>query len=86
VTTTRTPARRPNGTGNGPGSHLCPAGCGQPVSPDRLMCRRDWYQVPKPLRDAVWATWRSGHGAGTPEHTAAVLAAIDAARTSGDLS
>ncbi len=42
------------------------------------MCRPHWYQVPKPLRDAVWATWRSGAGAGTPAHTAAIRAAIAA--------
>jgi hypothetical protein len=87
TTANRTPViavRVPRGTGNGPGSHLCPAaGCRQPVSPDRLMCRPHWYQVPKPLRDAVWVTWRSGTGAGTPAHTAAILAAISAASTPG---
>ena len=89
MTTTRRPvsaqaARRPHGTGRGPGSHLCPAaGCRQHVSADRLMCRPHWYQVPKPLRDAVWATWRSGAGAGTSEHTAAILAAIGAATQPG---
>lgn len=72
--------RRPRGTGRGPGSHLCPAsGCRRPVSPDRLMCRPHWYQVPKPLRDAVWATWRSGAGIGTREHIDMVMAAIAAA-------
>lgn len=87
MTVTRTPAitaRVPHGTGRGPGSHLCPAnGCRQPVSPDRLMCRPHWYTVPKPLRDAVWTTWQSGAGAGTAAHTAAILAAIDAATTTG---
>jgi hypothetical protein len=74
------PVRRPQGVGRGPGSHLCPAiGCRQHVSPDRLMCRLHWYQVPKRLRDLVWATWRSGAGVGTPEHTDAILAAIAAA-------
>jgi hypothetical protein len=42
------------------------------------MCRPHWYQVPKPLRDAIWATWRSGRGAGGPEHAAAIQAAITA--------
>lgn len=46
------------------------------------MCRRHWYQVPKKLRDAVWITWQSGNGVGTPEHTDAVLAAIAAASDS----
>jgi DNA-binding SARP family transcriptional activator len=73
-------ARRPQGVGRGPGSHLCPArGCRQHVSPDRLMCRLHWYRVPKPLRDIVWATWRSGAGVGTPEHIDAILAAVAAA-------
>jgi len=44
------------------------------------MCRRDWYLVPRELRDQVWATWRSGQGAFTPEHQAAVLLAIRAVR------
>jgi hypothetical protein len=75
-------------TGRGPGSHLCPApGCPQHVSADRLMCRPHWYAVPKPLRDAVWATWQSGRGAGTPAHTAAIRAAIAAiSRTGGQPS
>lgn len=77
-----TPGRAPYGTGRGPGSHLCPAnGCHRPISADRLMCRPHWYHAPKPLRDAVWATWRSGTGTGTPEHTKAILAAITAAST-----
>lgn len=40
------------------------------------MCRSHWYQVPKPLRDVIWATWQSGAGVGTPGHTDAILAAI----------
>lgn len=72
--------RRPFGTGRGPGSHLCPAsGCRRHIGADRFMCRSHWYQVPKPLRDALWATWRSGVGVGTPEHTHAILAVIVAA-------
>lgn len=67
--------------GRGPGSHLCPVpGCTHHVSPDRLMCRVHWYQVPRPLRDAVWASWRSGEGAGTEGHTAAIRAAVAAVR------
>lgn len=48
------------------------------VPSNRLMCKADWYRVPKPIRDAVWNTWRSGAGAGTTEHRAAILAAIGA--------
>lgn len=73
-------SRRPSGPGRGPGSRLCPAaGCHRPVSPDRLMCRPHWYLVPKPLRDVVWATWRSGAGVGTLAHADAIRAAIAAA-------
>lgn len=68
-------------TGRGPaaGSHQCPArDCGQQVGPGRLMCRPHWYMVPRPLRDAMWATWRSGQGAGTEAHQLACDAAIRA--------
>jgi hypothetical protein len=59
--------------------HDCPLRrCPVTVPPERLMCRMHWYQVPKPLRDAVWATWRSGAGAGTPAHGAAIAAAVRA--------
>ena len=59
--------------------HECPRdGCTRQVPPHMLMCRADWYRVPKPLRDAVWAAWRNGAGAGSPEHTAAITAAIEA--------
>jgi hypothetical protein len=44
------------------------------------MCRHDWYQVPKQLRDRVWRTWRSGREASSREHQIAVLQAIAAAR------
>lgn len=76
-------------TGRGPaaGSHQCPVDrCPVQVGRDRLMCRPHWYAVPKPMRDAVWATWRSGAGAGTPAHTAAITAAVAAvnARQEGD--
>jgi hypothetical protein len=61
------------------GSHQCPAdGCTRRVPAHQLMCRTDWYRVPKPLRNAVYAAWRSGAGAGTPAHTAAILAAVKA--------
>ena len=59
--------------------HECPRdGCTRQVPAHMLMCRADWYQVPRPLRDVVWATWQDGAGAGTPAHLAAVCAAIAA--------
>jgi hypothetical protein len=42
------------------------------------MCRDHWYLVPKRIRDQVWATWRSGLGAYSPEHLEMVRVAITA--------
>ncbi len=74
----------PAGRGCGPGvigsdMHVarCPVpGCGLEIDPSRLMCRRDWYASPRPLRDRVWATWRSGRGALSAEHQEAVRLAV----------
>jgi len=61
-------------------THDCPAPeCTAQVGPDMLMCPRHWYQVPKPVRRAVWIAWNRGAGAGTPAHQAAMAAAIGAA-------
>lgn len=70
----------PGGRGPAVGeAHRCPvAGCRARVPYHRLMCKLHWYQVPRPLRDAVWATWQSGAGAGTAAHTAAIEAAVRA--------
>ncbi len=63
---------RPSGPGNGPGeghrrAHRCRIpGCRTRVGADRLMCRPHWHQVPKPLRDRIWVTWRSGAELFTP--------------------
>lgn len=74
------------GCGRGPGSQAvrpfsrtrqCPvSGCGDVIDQSRLMCRRDWYAVPKPVRDLVWATWRSGSGALADDHLRAIRLAI----------
>lgn len=56
--------------------HECPApGCTTRVERSRLACVRHWYALPKQLRDDVWAAYRR-HGTGTPEHTAAITAAV----------
>jgi hypothetical protein len=76
----------PHGAGNGPArggsrpgdtSRPCPvAGCAAVISASRLMCRRHWYRLPKPIRDLVWFSWRSGAGLFTPAYQHAASAAI----------
>ncbi len=80
----------PSGPGNGPGQPRPGAarcripGCRTPAGRRRLMCRPHWYQVPKHLRDFIWATWRSGAGIFSPAYRQAVgqaVAAVQAATT-----
>ena len=35
-------------------------GCDTQVRRGILMCRSHWFQVPKPLRDAISQTWAAG--------------------------
>lgn len=52
-------------------THKCYAAeCVYVLPEDLLMCKRHWFLVPRPIRDRVWALFRSGQ-AGTPEHVAA---------------
>lgn len=42
-------------------SHTCHAkGCDRRVPPRMFMCKAHWFRLPKPLRDAIWATYRPG--------------------------
>lgn len=42
-------------------AHTCHAtGCNVKVPPEMFMCKRHWFQLPKSLRDRVWATYRPG--------------------------
>ena len=60
-------------------THECPGyGCTRRVPEHMLACRADWSRIPRVLRDAVWAAWDNGRGAGSPAHRAAITAAIDA--------
>lgn len=60
-----------------PAAHLCPvAGCRAKVRADRLLCAPHWRLVPYRLRTLIWSTWRSGAGAGTPEHREACADAV----------
>jgi hypothetical protein len=64
-------------------THTCPApGCPLEVSDDLLACRKHWYELPKPLRDALWRAY-SDHGRGSPAHTAAVDACLRAFEQQG---
>jgi hypothetical protein len=57
--------------------HICPGPeCEKEIPYEMLACSRHWYQVPKPLRSAVYHAWDNGNGAGSAEHTAAMDAAI----------
>lgn len=41
--------------------HRCHAtGCAREVPPRMFMCRSHWFSLPKPIRDAIWATYRPG--------------------------
>jgi hypothetical protein len=66
----------------GPIKHECHAiGCTVSVPPRMLMCRKHWYMIPKPLRDAVWATYVPGQEIRkdpTDEYMDAHLAAVRA--------
>jgi hypothetical protein len=80
----------PRGLGRGPGGQpiglelpagRCPVpGCEERIDRTRLMCRHDWYKVPKRQRDRVWRTWHSGREASSLDHQETVLKAIAAAR------
>lgn len=62
-------------------THKCPGpGCAEEVDSSRLMCPRCWYQVPTPIRRAVYIAWGRGAGAGTPAHRAAIRLAVAAGR------
>jgi hypothetical protein len=42
-------------------SHTCHAHeCRIEVSPSLFMCRRHWFSLKKPVRDAVWREYRKG--------------------------
>lgn len=42
-------------------AHLCHAtGCETAVPPRMFMCKKDWYRLPKAMRDAIWDAYRPG--------------------------
>lgn len=52
--------------------------CGTQIPLDYLMCRPHWWAVPRPIRQAVWDTWRGGAGVLDPGYRAAVRVAVRA--------
>ena len=40
-------------------THSCPCGCGGQVPRHQLACKPGWYRLPKELRDAINAAYRS---------------------------
>lgn len=53
-------------------THECPApGCDRQVTSSQLACRRHWFQLPRPLRNALWDTY---YAPGSAAHRAAVNA------------
>jgi hypothetical protein len=62
-------------------THQCPGpGCTEQVDPDMLMCPFHWYEIPKPVRRAVYIAWNRGVGVGTSAHRAAIRLAVAAVR------
>lgn len=58
--------------------HRCPAPqCRVQVPGGQLVCRDHWRLVPQRLRQRLYATWRGGAGAGSPEHRDAMAAVIE---------
>lgn len=62
-----------------PGSTNQPVTCGGAVRAGHLMCPRHWAQVPKPIQNDVWRTWRAWNRDGTDEQWVAYEKARDAA-------
>lgn len=49
--------------------------CSITISRKFLMCRQHWYQVPKPIRDEVWRSYKE-EGVLSEAYIAAVDAAV----------
>jgi hypothetical protein len=72
-------------------AHTCHApGCRLAVPPKLFACKGHWYALPKPMRDAIWATYRPGQEIDklpSPEYlTAAGAAAVYLAEKYGSQS
>lgn len=57
--------------------HDCPnPECEAKVPVTMLACRKDWYRLPRGLRNRIWNAWDDGAGAGSPEHAAVIREAV----------
>lgn len=60
-------------------AHECHmTGCSDKVPPRVFACKRHWYMVPKPIRDRIWASYRSGQEADKRPSVEYCEAAIEA--------
>ncbi len=58
--------------------HTCHAfGCPIEVPRKMFMGRSHWYQLPKPMRDAVWANYNPGQEQGKADVTTEYLKVTD---------
>lgn len=46
-----------------PDVHCAASGCCMIVGKGHMFCTDHYYSLPKPLRDALWATWRAAMNA-----------------------
>jgi hypothetical protein len=58
---------------NDDSTHECPApGCTKRVPHHMLACRRHYHDLPKVLRNRLYAAWDGGDGQGSDAHRAAI--------------
>lgn len=68
---------RAAGLAGGRTMHQCPGPeCPEQIAYEVLACRAHWFQVPAPIRAAVYRTWNGGLGAGSHAHSTAMGRAI----------
>lgn len=49
--------------------------CDVEAASGQLACKPHWFQLPKPLRDAIWETWRNRARDGMRAYSENVLSA-----------
>lgn len=57
--------------------HVCHAmDCDKDVPRRMLMCKPHWFMLPKPMRDAIWATYQPGQELGLVRPSAEYIANV----------